>query len=273
MTTQAEWFNTPADDDHDGPSYRMPPLLTRKEFLSRFKKDYKPGQHVTGIGPTQRGKSRLCQEMLKQVLSEFLKAGVLVGKPPGRERTWSDDAAKQLQLVVVSEWPPTIAQQYQIKRRHGFLLRPKHTLKDPAADDANIARQFKSGILRNYSQTKKVKWITVVDETHQAQVDLGLKKECEAPLMRGAPDNAMWSLVQRARNISYLCYDSPEHILIFRDDDRSNQQRYSEIGGVDAGYLSYVVRNLKTERVKSGGTISQCVYFRRSGSEIYLVDT
>jgi hypothetical protein len=265
-------FQTASDERYDS-GYKLPPVLSRKDFLKQFKKDYKAGQHVTMIGPTQRGKSRLCQEMLKQVLSDILKAAVLVGKPPGRERTWSTDAAKSLDLVIVESIPPTIAQQYQIRRRRGFMLRPKHTLKDPAADDANLTVQFKAGILRNYAQTKKVKWITVVDETHQVQVDLGLKKECEAPLMRGAPDNSMWSLVQRARHISYLCYDSPEHILIFRDDDRSNQQRYSEIGGVDARYLSWIVTQLKTERVPSGGTISQAVYFRRSGSEIYIVDT
>ena len=112
-----------------------------------------------------------------------------------------------------------------------------------------------------------------VDEAHHVQVDLKLKRECEAPLMRGAPDNGIWHNLQRGRWVSQLLYDAPEHILFFRDDDKGNQQRYSEIGGVDTQYLQHLIRNLKTRRVQSGGTISQAVYFRRASNDVRIVDT
>jgi len=244
-------------------------VISRKDFIKEFKSDYKSGQHLTAIGPTQRGKSRLTKEMLKAVISPDRKAIVLIGKPPGRERTWDDDAAKELNLRIIENYPPTFSPRD--RKRNGFLLRPRHSLKDPEADEVNLQVQFRAAIVGNYSRTGKGT-ITVVDEGHQVQVDLALKKICEAPLMRGAPDNAMWTLVQRGRFVSYLCYDAPEHILIFRDDDRSNQQRYSEISGVDAREVSEITRGLKTQRVTTGGTISQCLYIRRSGAEMMIVD-
>jgi hypothetical protein len=82
----------------------------------------------------------------------------------------------------------------------------------------------------------------------------------------------MWTFVQRGRFVSYLCYDAPEHVLIFRDDDRSNQQRYSEISGIDAREVTEITRQLETKRVETGGTISQFLYIRRSGAEMMIVD-
>lgn len=253
----------------EGAQTRRLPVVPRKDFLDEFAKDYSDGQHATGIGPTQRGKSRLFKEMLKRVISKDRKVIVLVGKPPGRERTWDDDAAKELNLKIIETYPPHYSPRD--RNRNGYLLRPRHSMRDPAADDLNLQVQFRNAIVANYAKTGKGT-ITLVDEGHQVQVDLALKKMCEAPLMRGAPDNGMWTLIQRGRHVSYLCYDAPEHILIFRDDDESNQQRYGEISGVSGREIGEITRMLKLKRNSTGGTISQALYIRRSGSEMMIVD-
>lgn len=263
------------DPDSKRADYPMPDVISRDDFLQKFKEDYGDGQHLTAMGPTQRGKSHLIKSMLNEVISPDRKMTVLIGKPPGRERTWDDEAAQKLNLRIVRTWKEANVKPKNWKRdkdRNGFMLRPDQSLTDIEADERHLATEFRKAILGNYSDTKH-KTITVVDEGHHVQVDFGLKKVCEAPLMRGAPDNSMWTLLQRSRFVSYLCYDAPEHIIIFRDDDRANQQRYSEIGGIDSRHLSSIVRRLRTERVPSGGTISQALYFRRSGSELHIIDT
>ena len=255
--------------------YQMPVLLSRQDFYDKFGDDYGDGQHLTELGPTQRGKSRMGKELLKRVISPDRKMLVLCGKPPGRERTWDKEAAEELNLIHLEQWPPNPYQRIRGRDHNGWLLQPKLKMQDPDEDEAILLANFKPAIMADHASRKKT--ITVVDEGHQVHVDLKLKKHCEASLMRGAPDDSMWTFVQRGRFVSYLCYDAPEHILIFRDDDRANQQRYSEIGGVDSRYLSSIVRRLRTERVRSGptstATISQAVYFRRSGSEVYIIDT
>jgi hypothetical protein len=271
MSTDQTWV--PTDSETTAPrssaGTRRLPVISRVDFIKEFKRDYNAGQHLTEIGPTQRGKSKMGKDLLKAVISPDLKAIILTGKPTGRERTWDDATAKELNLKVIEEYPPRY--DPRDRKKNGYLLRPRHGMKDPEADDANLKVQFRNAIVANYAKTGKGT-ITVVDEGHQVQVDLELKKICEAPLMRGAPDNAMWTFVQRGRFVSYLCYDAPEHILIFRDDDRANQQRYGEISGVDAREITEITRMLKLKRNSTGGTISQCLYIRRSGSEMMIVD-
>jgi hypothetical protein len=255
-------------------------VIPRDIFLKEFKEDYQPGQHLTSIGPTQRGKSRLNKELLKRVISPDLKLIALVGKPPHRERTWNDDAADELNLHITETWPPSLPGKVtnlfngkgREKNNNGWLVRPVHTMTDLVADDDNMRRHFRAAILHAYGSVKE-QFITLVDEAHHVQVDLGLKHEIDAPLMRGAPDNGVWQSLQRGRFVTYQTYCAPEHVLVFKDNNRDNQQRYSEIGGVDAQYMTHLVKNLRTERVPSGGTISQAVYFRRASDDVRIVDT
>jgi hypothetical protein len=220
------------------------------------------------LGPTQRGKTTLGLQLLDKSISHEHPAVVFAGKPPNRDATMNA-AAKRLNLRVANEWPPPPAMPWQRSKR-GILLRPTQTLKDIDRDNATLQEHFRRALLANYASKKPV--ISFVDEAHHVQNDLKLRKEYEAPLMRGAPDNAVWSLIQRGRYMTYLAYDAPEHVFLFYDPDRSNQRRYSEIGGVDPDYLLRLSTTLKTARTASGRTISECIYIRRSGPLIQIVD-
>lgn len=246
-------------------------VIPRKEFCKEFGAEYQAGQHVTIIGPTQRGKTRLCHDLLAEVISPEHQAVLLSGKPPGRD-PGMNDAAKRLNLRIVETWPPAPNPYYRARhgKHNGYVLRPYQGMKDLEADEANLRTQFRACMISNYASQKPV--ITVVDEAHQVQNDLKLKREYEAPLMRGAPVNAEWSNIQRGRFMSYLAYDAPEHLFIFFDPDRSNRMRYSEIGGVDPGYIAFITENLNTYRVETGGTISEALYIRRSGPYLAIVD-
>jgi hypothetical protein len=256
------------------PADRTPDLrvVPRQKFVEKFGREYKSQPRaLTMLGPSHRGKSRLCVELLHVVISPDLKALVLVGKPPGRERTWSDETAKKLNLRVIDRYPPSW--DPRDKKRNGWMLRPRHTMTDPAADDAHLREQFRKGIRGAYATNSKHKMITVVDEGHHVHESMRLKQDCEAPLMRGLPDNAMWTLAQRGRFLSYLCYDAPEDIIIFKDDDEDNQARYGQITGFNRREIIEITSNLRTERVApSNNTISQALYISRHG-DMCIIDT
>jgi hypothetical protein len=246
-------------------------VIPRKPFIRTFGEEYhgKP-RALTILGPSHRGKSLLCVQLLHVVISPELKALVLVGKPPGRERTWTDETAKKLNLRITETYPPSW--RPGDRQRNGWILRPHHGMTDPDADNINIQRQFKKGILGAYGTDAKHPMITVVDEGHHVHETMKLKATCEAPLMRGLPDNAMWTLAQRGRHLSMLVYDSPEDLFIFKDDDESNQERYGEISGVSRRQIVAITSNLRTERIAKGNTISQALYIARSGY-MCIVDT
>lgn len=243
-----------------------PVRVSRAEFLYDVW-DYHAGQHVTFVGPTQRGKTTFCFQLLKVTANPNMKAIVLVAKPADPTiNKW----IPRLNMRVVDTWPPG----YSPKDRHndGWILKPHHTLTNVDRDNANLHDNFKPAMYSAYATKISKPKIVLFDEAHHVQNELALKKEYEMILMRGAPRCAAWSNLQRGRFSSYLTYDSPEHMFIFYDPDRANQQRYSEFGGVDAQTMIRLSEQLKTYRVSSGGTISEALYIKRAGPELYIVD-
>src|SRR5215469_3154742 len=248
-------------------------VVPRQEFVDEFGQEYSSGQHVTKLGPTQRGKSTLTAQLLMVCANRDRQALVLHGKIKGRDPV-IPRMADQLDMRVINEYPPKW--RWGDANRRGFILVPLTKTTDSVdAENAVLAGQFRKGIHANYQNTKK-DTITVIDEAHQAQETLKLKKDIEGPLMRGAPNAAIWNNIQRGRYVSYHCYDAPEHLFIFYDPDVSNQKRYSEIGGVDPMYILQITKGLKRKTVKTNGgrskaTVSECLYIARGGPRLMIV--
>lgn len=251
------------------------PILSRRRFLDLFADEYRPGQHVTLIGPTQRGKTTLCHEMLDTVISHAKErpyAIVFAGKPAKRDPVMNR-AARRLNLQRVHRWPPNIINRLKYKQKdaRGWLLRPRHDMESPEHTDAIHYRQFRSAMIDAYKSDEPV--IVVVDEGSHISRELKLAKYMDTILMRGAPVVSLWTLVQRGRYMSYMIYDQPEWFLVAYDPDVSNQKRYGDIGGIDPRTVFAMQNQLEMKRVKTGGTISQFLCIRRSGPEIFIVDT
>lgn len=251
------------------PDFSGVPVVDRKEFLEDIW-DYRSGQHVTILGPTQRGKTTLGLELLDQSISEDQQVVILAGKPPGRDPVVRA-ASEKLNLRVINQWPPTWTIRDKNKHRRGYVLQPHQTMEDLERDNANVRHHFRKAMMSNYAASQPV--ITFVDEAHHVQNDMKLRREFEAPLMRGAPINGQWQLIQRGRYMSYLVYDAPEHLFIFYDPDISNQKRYAEIGGVDPQIIMEVTQDLRLKKTQSGTTISECLYVKRSGPELMVIGT
>lgn len=246
--------------------------ISRRDFLYEFRRDYSRGQHVTFIGPTGRGKSTLAYQCLGQVVSPDMQVTSLHGKIKGRDPVVGR-AARNLNLRVVPELPDQARRWYDRKRKYnGYLLVPlERPGKTIAAENDLLRESFGTAIHHNYKLTD-TPTITHINEAHQTQVELKLKELCEAPLMRGGPDNAEWNEIQRGRYVSYHCYGAPEHMFVFYDDDQDNRRRYGDFGAADPQVIEYITSQLKTARSRDGRTISQCLYMRRSGG-MFVIDT
>lgn len=251
-------------------------VISRKEFLKKFGKEYKPGQHVTLLGPSGRGKSMLGGQMIRAVINAHpgkFDVRFLHGKIKGRDQT-IQKIAKSAHLPFTAVWPPSqFAKRVRHRKRNGWIVRPLESPREsPDEENTHIAKHFRKAIHSGYHAKAKSPVILVFDEAHQAHNDLGLRKDAEGPLMRGRPVCGVWSFIQRGRHVSYMVYDQAEWVIIFFDPDRDNQRRYSEIGGVDPNVLIQLSRKLKTQTVADGSTISQALAFRRSGDQLEIVD-
>lgn len=270
-------FSVVRDEDpnaeYDGQAENVP-VVSREVFIPDFAEKYTPS-HATFIGPTRRGKTTLMFLLLRAVLKRHPKWIVVVlhGKIKGRDDTITAMAKKQNYRIVTS-WPPGPAIRPKHWRRNvsGYIHRPINKKLSPADEEKLLKDQFAQSVRSNYHYTGKQVRITVVDERAQADKDLKLSTDMDAPLQRGLPHNPEWNLIQRGAWVSYHCYDAPEHMFIYHDDHESNRKRYSEFGCADPEVIFRLVSKLKTAKSKDGGTISQCLYMRRSDRYMCIVD-
>ncbi len=238
-------------------------VIPRDEFIASFGERYNVSQRLTMIGPPGRGKTRLGLQLLSVCISPKRKAVVLHGKIRGRD-SMIPVAAKNLNLRVVSEWPPSW--RPGDKNRNGWLLVPLETPGDTTREEnATLRKEFAAAIHDNYHTSADKPRITVIDESHQAQHEMKLKEDIEAPMMRGRPDNSVWNFIQRGRYVSYHCYEV-EHVIVFYDSDTDNQRRYAEIGDVDPQEIRYLTERLERRQIKSGEIISDALYMGRDGT-------
>jgi hypothetical protein len=246
--------------------------VPRREFVRAFGEDYVPGQHVSLFGPTGRGKSRLCFQLLGEVIAPDHPVYSLHGKVKGRDPVVMS-VAKKYHLRMVPELPSKARQNLDTRRKYnGYLIMPIESPTTPAEETAKLHKAFEHAISQNY-RTVSHNTITHINEAHQVQAELKLKEDVEAPLMRGGPDNAVWQEAQRGRYLSYHTYSAPEHIFVFLDPDADNRKRYSDFGVMDPRELYYLSTNLRTQRVRDGRTISECLYIRRGSGDVYVVGT
>ena len=247
-------------------------VVSRKDFLREFRHDYDAAQHVVFLGPTGRGKTMLAKQCLRGIITPDTQVLILHGKIKGRDPEIRK-TKEQLNVRVVPTLPGSTRQKYdrKYKKRNGYLIIPLEKPMDEREEWETLHREFRKAIRQNY-RTRKRQTITFVDEAHQVQHDLKLQAACENVLMRGAPDNAMWSASQRGRWLSYHTYNAPEHMFIFYDDNREERKRYADFGTGDPDEIVYITSNLQTERVADGRTISQCLYIRRGGG-MFVIDT
>jgi hypothetical protein len=280
-------FRNPPKTNSRGPregSADSIPVVSRKEFVKDFAENYTPA-HVTFIGPTQRGKTTLCFELLHAVLAAHprWKLVVLHGKIKGRDHT-IEDWSKKSNYRVVRSWPPGVAIRPKHWKRnvHGYIVRPLRKESSAVEEERLLKKEFGKAIRSNYHSTggrRDKVVITLVDERAQADKDLRMSSELDAPLQRGLPDNPEWNNIQRGKWVSYHCFDAPEHIFIFVSDDASNRERYAELGCADPDVIEAALERLEIQKIQTGklasqqSTISQALYIRRSDRFMCIVDT
>lgn len=247
--------------------------IPRKQFVKMFGEAYRPGQHVTFLGPSGRGKTTLAEQLLRSVrkFHPQITAVVLHGKIKGRDSSIDRMSAKS-GYPISTKWPPGYLTKRKMKKSRGVILRPLSKAgSNPDEENQLLRGEYQRAIHGGYHAPHDKPVILVIDEAHQTHSDLKLMKQCEGPLMRGRPVCGEWNLVQRGRFVSYHCYDQAEWVFVYYDPDRDNQRRYSEIGDIDSRDLVELTRSLETKTVADGSTISEAVVFRRSGNQLYIV--
>jgi hypothetical protein len=239
--------------------------LTRDEFFQDYF-DYRPGEHLSLISPTGKGKTHLAYQCLDSAMRQnpSLKVASLMPKS-------SDDAAsdwaRRLGLKETPDWPPR--KKWWQDRPRGYICWPPH---DPSLD-AQADRDQTGSVLRRcmHQQYWQGDSITFADDIHVIAVLMGLNPECEQFWTAGRSSGAgLWSANQKpsgtlnAGSVSSFSYNAPVHLLLGRDTDERNVRRFGEIGGVDPREIESIVRDLRLYQI-NGNSVSEALYIDRRG--------
>lgn len=249
-----------------------PPQLDRADFLEHYW-DYRPGEHVALIYPTQKGKTHLGYQLADRAMRQnpdlTFCSMMPKAKSPATSR-W----AEALQLQETPSWPPH-RRLFAAKPR-GHVLWPPHRRDLTAADNrAQVAEHFRKAF---HHQLWSGNSITFADDLHRLAVLMGLNAECEELWTTGAEGGAgLWGANQKpsgtagAGSISTYFYNSSPHLFFGKDTDDRNVRRFSEIGGgVDPREVAGIVKDLRLFPI-GGKTISEVLYVDTRGPYYCLV--
>lgn len=250
----------------------MPPLrLDRQTFLDEYF-DYRPGEHVSLIAPTQRGKTHLSYQLLQAAMRQNpdLQVVSMMPKPnsPATSR-WAD----ALNLREVPDWPPPW--KPFASKPDGYVLWPHHRKDlDATANRMQLAVKFRKAL-------KDLYWrgncIVLADDVFLLAVLMELNPDLEEYWTAGSEGGAgLWAPNQKpsgtlgSGSVSSFSYNAPTHLFLGKDSDERNIKRFGEIGGVDPQKVADIVRNLRLYRI-GDKSISEQLYIDKRGPYMALI--
>lgn len=236
--------------------------FTREEFLTE-RWDYRPGEHVSIITPTQNGKTTFLFDLLAHTDTSWCQIPpvMLVAKP--KDPVVARGLAG-LGYEEISRWPPR--KRLFKDPPSGYGLWPRHLLDvEPEVNDAHLARIFGAAMRALFS---KGNTITVADEMYELCAVLGLQKYATRHWTQGGGmGSGEWSATQKPSGtqqgtIPSFMYSSATHTFLGRDPDEKNRKRFSEIGGVSPKLVEQNVMSLQR---------FEWLYIHRTGPTMCIV--
>ena len=229
-------------------------MIPRREFIDQ-RWVYKAGEHLTTLGASGCGKTKLMNDLLAVTATPTLQSIYLCMKHQDDTVT---DFAREHGHRIVSDWPvPAERMAWWRNKPSGYILwTAGEPTEDPAYDESLMAGKMVRAMHHAYSHKRRkrsVPYILVMDEA----VELSeLRDESRRPpIIVGDWTNAVlsrgrsmgvggWLGTQRPAGLNYKAYNGAIHLLLFREDDARNRKRFGEIGGFDPKLVEGVVAQL-----------------------------
>jgi hypothetical protein len=214
----------------------VPPVVAWPIWRRRFLRQWKQGDHVLDVGPTQSGKSLLAREI---VLSR--KFTVIFGTKP-KDETLDDYIS--LGFTRIDHWPPTPSELRKARDagRYWFILWPK--IRE--VGDLHKFRPLFAKCLDSIFVDGG--WTAVVDETLWFCDREGLNLAGKLGTMAyGSASNKITFLflMQRPSGVPRILWSSCSTALIFHIGGTNDVRELASLGTEDPKAAVLAIRKLK----------------------------
>lgn len=208
----------------------LAPFMRWDRFLAQFR--WTQGQHLTTIGPTGSGKTRLNRELLKR------RDLVVVLGIKNRDPELYGPFEKMGYSLEHTFHPVPPGEEGEAL----VLFVPRADGKHGAEARAIKARRFRA-VLNDVYDTGY--WCVYADDVQYLADQLHLATELEELWMIGRSE--LVSVVassQEPVNIPLMAYGAATHLFLFRNNDQRRAQRMAELTGVNREVAQHVILGL-----------------------------
>lgn len=235
---RARWQNDVGERNaiYSSEAPRLPwDVFTRKLFRPT------PGEHVTIIGSSGKGKSNL----LNNILPMYPFTAVFATK---NSDTTLDRLAAQQNYIILDRWRKLPAKDYP--RR---IIWPKSpNLKDLTVKQKAVFEDAVEHIWAEGGQPKNnpVGWAIGIDEIWWIAKVLGMEMYVRLLLQQARSAGiSLISATQRPANIPTELYSQPTHLFFFLTKDENNLQRIGDLNAGNKPLIRSLVSNLEQYQV------------------------
>lgn len=199
-----------------------------------------PGEHVGIIGPTGQGKTIL----QINIMPKFPFVAAFATKPADKSM---DRLINRHGYLKLSKWQPLNPIDHP--RR---VIWPDARRLDSVDNQTKVFEDAFDRIFREGGRPadNPVGWAIAIDELWYIVNILGLSKQVKLFLLQARSlGESLIIATQRPSAVPLEVYDQSEHLFFFRDNDRRNLDRLSEINARDSSLVRLTIANLERYQV------------------------